>query len=71
MEELRFEDAMKKLEDIANELEKDDLSLDESVKKFQEGMNLSKQCKDSLDKAEKQITILIDGQEKEFDPNQE
>lgn len=71
MEELSFEDAMKKLEDIANELEKDDLSLDESVKKFQEGMNLSKQCKDSLDKAEKQITILIDGQEKEFDPNQE
>lgn len=71
MEELSFEDAMKKLEDIANELEKDDLSLDESVKKFQEGMNLSIQCKDSLDKAEKQITILIDGQEKEFDPNQE
>lgn len=71
MEELKFEDAMKKLEEIANELENSDLSLDESVKKFQEGMNLSKQCKDLLDKAEKQITILVDGQEKEFDPNQE
>ncbi len=71
MEELKFEDAMKKLEEIANELENSDLSLDESVKKFQEGMNLSKQCKDTLDKAEKQITILVDGQEKEFDPNQE
>ncbi len=71
MEELKFEDAMKKLEEIANELENNDLSLEESVKKFEEGMNLSKQCKDSLDKAEKQITILIDGQDKEFDPNQE
>lgn len=71
MEELRFEDAMKKLEEIANELENNDLSLEESVKKFEEGMNLSKQCKDSLDKAEKQITILIDGQEKEFDPSKE
>lgn len=71
MEELKFEDAMKKLEEIANELENNDLSLEESVKKFEEGMNLSKQCKDSLDKAEKQITILIDGQEKEFDPSKE
>lgn len=34
MEELKFEDAMKKLEEIANELENSDLSLDESVKNF-------------------------------------
>ena len=34
MEELTFEQAMQKLEAIANELEKDDLDLDTSVKKF-------------------------------------
>ena len=42
---INFEDSMKKLEDIARELERDDLTLDESVKKFEEGMALSKACK--------------------------
>ena len=53
--------------DIARELERDDLTLDESVKKFEEGMALSKACKEMLDEAEKKITILIDNQEKKFE----
>ncbi len=61
-----FEKSMKKLEDIAKELERDDLTLDESVKKFEEGMALSKSCKEMLEKAEKKITILINDEEKEF-----
>ena len=40
-EDINFEDAMKQLENIANELEKGNLTLDESVRKFEEGMNLS------------------------------
>jgi len=64
--EINFEEAMKKLEDIAEKLEKDELSLDESMKQFEEGMQLSKQCKEILDDAEKKITILIDNQEKDF-----
>ena len=63
---INFEDSMKKLEDIAKELERDDLTLDESVKKFEEGMALSKACKEMLDEAEKKITILINNEEKEF-----
>ena len=55
-EDINFEDAMKQLESIANEL---DLTLDESVKKFEEGMNLSKKCNDFLNSAEKKITMLI------------
>ena len=43
--ELTFEESMEKLEEIANELEKNDLSLDESIKKFEEGMKISKHCK--------------------------
>ena len=42
--EINFEDTMKKLENIANELEKGDLDLDTSVSKFEEGMKLSKKC---------------------------
>lgn len=67
--ELSFEESMKKLEDIANELEKNDLSLDESIKKFEEGMKISKHCKDIIDNAEKKITILVDGKEKNFEVN--
>ena len=64
---INFEDSMKKLEDIARELERDDLTLDESVKKFEEGMRISKECSEMLDEAEKKITILIDNQEKKFE----
>lgn len=58
-DELNFEEAMKKLEEIANELEKNELDLDKSVEKFEEGMNLSKQCSEMLEKAEKKITMLV------------
>lgn len=59
MEEINFEDAMKKLEEITAELEKGDLSLDESVKKFEEGIKLSKECNKILEDSEKKINILI------------
>ena len=57
--EINFEDTMKKLENIANELEKGDLDLDTSVSKFEEGMKLSKKCNEILENAEKRISILI------------
>ena len=41
------------LEKIVQELEKGDLNLDESIKKFEEGMNLSKKCNEILEEAEK------------------
>lgn len=56
---MNFEDTIKKLETIANELETGNLNLDESVEKFEEGMKLSKQCTKMLDEAEKRISILI------------
>lgn len=57
--ELPFEEAMKQLEVVAEELEKGNLSLDESVSKFEEGMKLSEQCNELLENAEKRITILL------------
>lgn len=56
---ISFEDAMKGLEQIATELEKGDLNLDQSVAKFEEGMKLSKTCNEILEDAEKRISILI------------
>ena len=58
-EEPNFEELMEKLEEITNKLEKELLSLDESVKLFEEGMQISKQCNLKLEDAEKRITILI------------
>ena len=66
MEEISFEESMKRLEEIADELEKNDMDLDTSVKKFEEGMKLSSRCNKMLEEAEKKITILIDGEEKKF-----
>lgn len=57
--EENFEETIKNLEQIANELEKGDLNLDESVAKFEQGMKLSKICSDILENAEKRISILI------------
>ena len=58
-EEMNFEDAMKALEQIANELENGELSLEQSVDKFEEGIKISKKCNEILEKAEKKISILI------------
>lgn len=67
---LNFEESMKKLDEIANQLENGNLNLDESIKKFEEGMALSKRCNEFLNSAEKKITVLLnDGdnvQEEEF-----
>ena len=60
MEDIKFEDAIKKLEDIAKELENGNLGLDESVEKFEEGMKFSKVCTKMLNEAEKKINLLIE-----------
>ena len=59
MEEKSFEENMEQLEKIVTELEKGDWNLDESVKKFEQGMKISKKCNDILENAEKKITILL------------
>lgn len=54
-----FEENMQGLENIVQELEKGELNLEESIKKFEEGIELSKKCNEILESAEKKITILI------------
>ncbi len=66
-----FENSINMLEEIVQELEKGNLSLDDSVKKFEEGMKRAKECNKILENAEKKITILLekDGEIEEEDFN--
>jgi exodeoxyribonuclease VII small subunit len=53
-----FEDAMAQLEKIVQELESGDLELEKALKRFEEGVRLSKFCFDKLEETEKKITLL-------------
>lgn len=57
--ELSFEEKIKQLEAVVLELESGKLNLDESVKMFEKGIKLSKECNEMLQNAEKKINILI------------
>ena len=64
MAKANFEENMNKLETIVADLEKGDLNLDDSVKKFEEGIKISKECNKMLEEAEKKITILLQEDDK-------
>lgn len=55
-----FESSLKELEKIVRELESGEVSLDESLKKFESGIELYKKCRSTLETAEKKIKILSD-----------
>jgi exodeoxyribonuclease VII small subunit len=59
MAKMIFEDSMKQLEKIVEELESGDLSLEKALKKFEEGVRLSKFCFDKLEETEKKISLLL------------
>jgi exodeoxyribonuclease VII small subunit len=54
-----FEDSLKKLETIVDQLEKGDLALEDSLKLFEEGVGLSAACKTELDAAEGKVQMLV------------
>jgi exodeoxyribonuclease VII small subunit len=56
---VKFEQAMARLEAIVGELEKGDLPLDESLKIFEEGIRLSKNCLKILEDAEHRVEVLV------------
>lgn len=68
-EEIDFEKLIEELEEITNKLEKEGLSLDESVKLFEKGIKISKQCNEKLEDAEKRITILINNNDEMKEEN--
>jgi exodeoxyribonuclease VII small subunit len=69
-----FEEAIKRLETIVEELEKGEFTLQQSLEKFEEGMALGKECRKFLDDAEARIQKIVessDGQIEETDISDE
>jgi len=62
-----FERAMERLEQIVNDLESGNLSLDESLKVFEEGVELSKKCYKKLGEAEASVKRLVKNESGEFE----
>ena len=61
MENITFEQAMKRLEEIVSALEDNQISLEKSVELFQEGIQLTKLCNDKLEGIENKVAkILVD-----------
>ncbi|MGC8501588.1 exodeoxyribonuclease VII small subunit [Desulfurella sp.] len=57
--EISFEQALKRLEEIAKKLEEENLNLDDALKYFEEGMRLSKFCNEQLSQAENKVKIIM------------
>lgn len=59
MTEKKFEKALEKLEGIVRKMEEGNMSLEESLKAFEEGIKLSRFCADKLDEAERKVKVLL------------
>lgn len=56
---MEFEKKLKRLEDIVEKMESGDLSLDDSLKLFEEGVKLSRDCQGQLTAAEEKVKVLL------------
>lgn len=72
---MEFEKKLKRLEDIVEKMESGDLSLDDSMKLFEEGVKMSRECQAQLTVAEEKVKLLLsvdaDGKAvtRDFDPD--
>ena len=56
---LSFEQSMSELETLVENMEKGEMSLDESLAAFEEGIKLTRSCQKSLEEAEQKVEILM------------
>jgi len=59
----KFEEALERLEDIVRKMEAGDMTLEESLKAFEEGIKLARLCSRRLDEAERRVEILLKQEE--------
>lgn len=57
-----FEESMVKLENIVKQLEKNEVSLEESLKLFEEGIRLSQVCQKLLEDADRRVSVLLENE---------
>jgi len=55
----KFEDALRKLEDIVKKMEAGDIPLDEALKSFEEGVRLIRFCSAKLEETERRVEMLL------------
>jgi len=63
-----LEKALAELEEIVEQLESGDLPLEKSLKQFERGVRLSRECQSALKDAEQRVQILMDSELKNLDP---
>ena len=57
-----FEQALSKLETLVNEMEQGDMTLEESLKAFETGIKLTRECQTRLTEAEQKVQLLVEEQ---------
>ena len=69
----KFEDKIKELESIINDLESDDINLDDSIEKYTKAMKLVKECDEKLKNVEEQVSKIVseNGELKDFNTEEE
>jgi len=55
----KFEEALDRLEEIVKRMESGDMTLEESLKAFEEGIKLSRLCAKKLDEADRRVELLL------------
>jgi len=65
-EDISFENSLKKLEEIVEELEKGELSLDEALKLYEEGMQFSDKCLEKLNESKQKVEKLTKERNKKY-----
>ncbi|MBO6131955.1 MAG: exodeoxyribonuclease VII small subunit [Treponema sp.] len=66
-----FEDDLKKLEELTDDIKRADISLEDALKDFEDGIKLAKSMKKTLDAMESKIQILMNSPETEDDEEEE
>ncbi len=59
-----FEKSLEKLEDLVTQMEEGELSLEESLKAFEKGIKLTRDCQQTLNEAEQKVQILLEENDK-------
>lgn len=59
---ITFENQLEALENIVDDLEKGDLSLNDSLSQFEKGVKLTKECQNMLNEAEQKVLILSENE---------
>lgn len=66
MKKLKYEEKVNRLEKVIKSLQQERLDLEESVKLYEEGLQLYQSCKEELDGMEMKLKIILDGKEETF-----